>query len=169
MNATSHATAPVTQLPDLASLDEFFVAGPSGRFDNGSKATIPQLWPKLIGALPFEGQDASWETYGVVSSVNRCEASFDYMAAVGVTAGCALPEGFVRLRIPAARYLVFRITSDGTALHQQIKAALATISQELVPASGHRVRQSPEFERYDGQFRADRAGAVIDYFVPVED
>lgn len=167
--ATPAAPAvPVAQRPDLVHLDEFFVAGPSGRFDDDSKATIPRLWPRLMGALPFAGQVPSWTSYGVVSRVSASEGSFDYMAAVAVSPEGALPEGFTRLKIPAATYLVFRITLDGSALHPQIKSALATIWQALLPASGYRLRESPDFEAYDGRFAPDRPGAYIDYHVPVE-
>jgi len=61
----------VTRLPDLVALDAFTVAGPSARFDEVNKAEIPQLWSKLMGALPFEGQAPSWTTYGVVWNVDR--------------------------------------------------------------------------------------------------
>src|SRR5450830_576222 len=114
MNATGLIAKPVTQLPELARLDAFFVAGPSGRFDDSSKSNIPAIWPKLIAALPFEGQLASWNTYGVVSNTNCDEASFDYLAGVMVLPDCELPAGFSRIRIPPSDYLVFRITLDGT-------------------------------------------------------
>lgn len=168
MNAPGSIVTPVTQLPELARLDAFFVAGPSGRFDNDSKSNIPAIWPKLIAALPFEGQIASWDSYGVVSNTNCEDGSFDYLAGVMVLPDCELPAGFSRIWIPPSDYLVFRITLDGTAVHPQVKAALAKIWQELVPASGHRPGKSPDFERYDGEFAPDRPGVVIDYYVPVE-
>lgn len=168
MNSPGSITTPVTQLPGLARLDAFFVAGPSGRFDDTSKSNIPEIWPRLIAALPFEGQLASWNTYGVVSNTNCSEGSFDYMAGVMVLPDAELPPGFTRIRVPPSDYLVFRITLDGTEVHPQVKAALATIWGELVPASGRRIGKSPNFEIYDGEFAPDRPGVVIDFYVPVD-
>jgi AraC family transcriptional regulator len=161
------ATAPVVRLPDPVAMAAFAVAGPSRRFDEGSKADIPQLWSKLIGALPFEGQVPSWATYGVVWGVDRSEGSFDYMAGVGVNPDATVPEGFVIKTIPAASYAVFRITLNGGALHPQVKAAMAMIWGELIPAAGLKVADSPDFELYDGEFSPNRPGAVIDFHVPI--
>lgn len=168
MNAPSSTSTSVVQLPELVTLDAFRVAGPSRRFDQASKSEIPQLWSGLIAALPFEGQHQSWDTYGVVWSADRDEGSFHYMAGVGVEPHCALPKGFDEKLIPAATYAVFRITLNGGALHPQVKGAMATIWGELIPASGLKVADSPDFERYDGRFEPTQPGAVIDFHVPVE-
>jgi AraC family transcriptional regulator len=165
----------VTRLPDLVALDAFTVAGPSARFDEETKAQIPQLWSKLMGALPFKGQAPSWTTYGVVWNVDRAEGSFDYMAGVGVAEGAtdidddaALPLGFAAKRIAASSYAVFRIVLNGGAVHPQIKRAMALIWGELVPASGLTVADRPDFERYDSEFAPTKKGAVIDFYLPVE-
>lgn len=156
------------QLPDLVSIATFNVAGPSARFDEATKANIPQLWSKLIGALPFSGQKPSWATYGVVWAADRAEGSFDYMAGVEIEAGTDLPEGFIAKELKAATYLVFRITLKGGPLHPQIKNAMAKIWGELVPASGLKLADAPDFERHDGEFAPTRPGAVIDFHIPVE-
>jgi len=163
--ATSRAVA---RLPGLATRDAFTVAGPTRRFDPTTAATIPDLWSRLIRALPFvDGQVPGWSTYGVVWSADREEGSFDYLAGVGVRPDGTLPAGFVRKAIPAATYAVFRITLDGTALPPQVKGAMATIWGELIPASGLTVADGPDFELYDGRFAPDRPGTVIDVHVPV--
>jgi len=158
----------VVRLPEPVTLPAFHVAGPARRFDQGTKAQIPQLWPTLIGALPFAGQSASWATYGVVSDVDRDEGSFQYMAGVGVEPGHVPPPGFSTMEIPAATYAVFRITLDGSALHPQVKQAMATIWCELIPASGLKVVEGPDFELYDGRFDPRKPGSFIDFHVPVE-
>jgi AraC family transcriptional regulator len=91
-----------------------------------------------------------------------------YMAGVGVETDGGLPKGFTVKEIPAATYVVFRIALNGSALHPQVKSAMATIWGELIPASGLRVVDSPDFEMYDGHFAPDQPGAVIDFYVPVE-
>ncbi|MDZ5648109.1 AraC family transcriptional regulator [Nitrospirillum sp. BR 11828] len=167
MSLPDSADVDVTHLPDLVPLDAFTVAGPSRRFDGATKATIPQLWPALIGALPFAGQEPSWATYGVVWAADRSEGSFDYMAGVRITPDATPPAGFTTLRIPAATYAVFRITLNGGPLHPQVKTAMARIWGELIPASGLKVAESPDFELYDSEFAPTRPGAVIDFYVPV--
>ena len=168
MNAPTTPVAPVVQLPGLVTLPAFHVAGPQRRFDEASKSEIPQLWSTLIGALPFAGQAKSWATYGVVSSVAAGEGCFQYMAGVGVEPGCVPPPGFSTMEIPAATYAVFRITLNGSALHPQVKQAMAAIWGELIPASGLKVVPGPDFELYDGRFDPQKAGSVIDFHVPVQ-
>ena len=172
MNAPSSTSTAVTRLPDLIRLEAFSVAGPARRFDDATKSEIPQLWAALVGALPLKGQSPSWATYGVVWSADRETGGFQYMAGVGMGAGAGtaheLPKGFTVKEIPAATYVVFRIALNGSALHPQVKSAMATIWGELIPASGLRVADSPDFELYDGQFAPDQPGAVIDFHVPVE-
>lgn len=162
-----HATA-VARLPELVSLPAFHLAGPSRVFDETTKADIPQLWSALIGALPFAGQVPSWDTYGVVATVDRAEGTFRYLAGVGVPPDCTPPAGFSIMEIPAATYAVFRITLNGSALHPQVKQAMASIWGDLLPASGLRLADGPDFELYDGRFDPTQAGAFIDFHVPVE-
>ncbi len=168
MTLSTDRTDAVVQLPQLATLPAFLVAGPSRTFDEATKAEIPQLWSGLIGALPFAGQVKSWATYGVVSSVDQAEGCFQYMAGVGVEPGCVPPEGFAMLEVPAATYVVFRITLDGSALHPQVKRAMARIWGELIPSSGLALAGGPDFELYDGRFDPLKAGSVIDLHVPVK-
>lgn len=168
MTLTSAPNTAVVLLPELLSLPAFCVAGPARRFDEATKAEIPQLWSQLIGALPFAGQLASWDTYGLVSSVDRTEGCFQYLAGVGVEPGCTPPAGFTTLEVPAATYAVFRITLNGTALHPQVKQAMAAIWGELLPASGLKLAVGPDFERYDGRFDPMTPGSVIDFHVPVQ-
>nr|WP_295661008.1 AraC family transcriptional regulator [Polymorphobacter sp.] len=159
--------AAVTLLPERVAIPAFFVAGPSNRFVASTKAEIPHLWSRLIGALPFDGQVDSWATYGVVSAADRSDGSFDYIAGVEVVDGASVPDGFTVMPIPAARYAVFRIILNGGPVHPQVKAAMAAVWGELIPASGLTVADSPDFERYDGKFAPTKPGATIDFHVPV--
>lgn len=168
MNIPTRVPVQVTEQPARVHLDAFELAGHSRRFDQASKSQIPQLWSKLIGQLPFAGQVESWKTYGVMWSANRAEGSFNYMAAVEVRRGAPLPDGLESMHIPAATYAVFRITLNGGPLHPQVKAAMATIWGERIPAAGMKVADTPDFEVYEGDFAPDRPGAFIDFFVPVE-
>jgi AraC family transcriptional regulator len=100
--------------------------------------------------------------------VDKAQGCFQYMAGVGVEAACTPPPGFSTIEIPAATYAVFRITLDGTALHPQIKQAMAAIWGELIPASRLTVIEGPDFELYDGRFDPQKPGSFIDFHVPVK-
>lgn len=167
MAIPSAASPEVRQLPNIVQRERFTVAGFARRFDEASKSDIPQLWSRLIGRLPFAGQVQSWNSYGVVSCVDRDDGSFRYLAGVAVQPQAALPEGMERMTIPAARYAVFRIVLTGGGIHLQVKAAMATIWGELIPAAGLTVADGPDFELYDARQSLDRPGAVIDFHVPV--
>lgn len=168
MGVPHPVSTPVVQLPDLVVKEAFTVAGRSRRFDEATKANISQLWSQLIGALPFEGQSPSWATYGVVWGADQAEGGFNYMAGVEITPDKTPLDGFVTKDIPSATYAIFRITLDGGALHPQVKAAMATIWGDLIPATGLKVAASPDFELYDSEFSPNRPGAVIDFYVPIE-
>ena len=161
-------TQPVVRLPELVTMPAFRVAGPSRRFDDATKAEIPLLWPTLIAALPFAGQVESWATFGVVSHVDKVGGRFEYMAGVSIVLDGVPPPGFSTIDIPAATYLVFRITLDGSAPHPQVKQAMAFIWSELVPRSGLTLAGGPDFELYDGRFDPLKAGSFIDFHIPVE-
>ena len=167
MTPSTPGTAAVVRLPDLVTMPAFVVAGPARRFDQETKSDIPQLWPRLIGALPFKGQLPGWTTYGVVWNSDREEGTFEYMAGVAVQPDTVPPEGFETKPIPAATYVVFQITLDGGPLHPQVKAAMARIWDELFPGTGLILAETPDFELYDGEFEPTTPGAVIDFHVPV--
>lgn len=164
---TGDGAAAVALLPGLVALPAFTVGGPTGRFDDASKAGIPQLWAQLASALPLPGQAPDWSSYGVVWNLDREAGAFDYLAGVALRCTGSLPQGFAVLPIPAARYAVFRITLAGGAPHPQIKAAMALIWGELLPGSGLRLAEGPDFERQDGRVDPRQPGAVIDFHIPV--
>jgi AraC family transcriptional regulator len=168
MTEPDPVSADVIQLPELKRREALSVAGVSHRYDAATKASIPDLWPKLIARMPFEGQAPSWDTYGVVWSADRTTGVFTYLAGAGLAPGAATPQGLERIELPAGAYAVFRITLTGGALHPQIKASMATIWGELIPTSGLTLTGGPDFELYDGRFSPTRPGAVIDFYVPVE-
>lgn len=168
MNLPPLPQARVDVRPEVR-LDAFELAGFSRPFDADNKAEIPQLWARLIGSLPLAAQLPSADSYGVIIDVDRSSGSFRYMAAVAVQPGAPLPPGFERLRLAAARYAVFRIHLNGGPLHPQIKAAMAKIWGELIPAAGLPLAGLPDFERYDGRFAPEQPGANIDYHVPLAD
>lgn len=157
----------VELLPERVRRAAFSVAGLSHRFDQGTKLAIPGLWARLEELMPFPGQIGR-ETYGVVSSVNRADGSFLYMAAGRLDPAAATPAGLTRQDVPAGTYAVFRLTMAGGPVHPQVNAAMRIIWSELIPTAGLEPQDAPDYELYAGDLPPDQPGAVIDYHVPLQ-
>lgn len=167
MALSSSAAVAVTLLPQPVFCEAFRVAGLARRFDAASKAEIPQLWSRLVASLPLPGQTEERRSYGVVSSVDREEGSFVYLAGFRVAPGAPLPDGFEAVDIAAGPHAVFRIVLDGGPVHLQIKAAMARIWGELIPRSGLILAEGPDFESYDNRVPLTEPGAAVDLYVPI--
>jgi len=160
------ASVRIEQLPELIHHDSFSVTGIFHHYNDETKLAIPGLRRRLIKILTSAGR-AVGETYGVISSEGRGDGSFRYMAAVPSNSDTLhLPE-LERAEIPACTYLVFRITLAAGPAHPQIRTALQTIWDTLIPASGLSVKEAPDFEHYGPDFVPGQAGSVINYHVAV--
>lgn len=168
MTATAEINTVIERLPELTTRDRFIVAGPARRFDETNKDGIPQLWSRLMGAMPIKGQVKSWTTYGVASGIDHDERTLSYMAGVEVDNNAALPEGFERLAIEPATYAVFRITFDGGPVHLQIAGGIRQVWGHLMPESGLTPTGKPDFECYNDRRPLTEPGATMDYYVPVQ-
>lgn len=142
----------------------FTVTGVSTKVDETSMDLIPALWPQLYKKLPKDAR--GWPSYGVMWSDGQGKTN--YIAGVEVPPGAKVPAGFETKTMAAQNYLIFRLTTDGTALHPQMQAAAQEIWGELVPKTGATVAKSPELEVYAEDFNPEKAGSVVDFWVPVE-
>ncbi|CAM5777376.1 Right origin-binding protein [Labrys miyagiensis] len=168
MTATAETSIDIQRLPELVTRDRFIVAGPARRFDETNKDEIPQLWSRLMGAMPIKGQAKSWTTYGVVSGIDRDERTLSYMAGVEVGETAAPPEGFEQLVIEPATYAVFRLTFNGGPVHLQIAEGIRQVWGHLMPESGLTPTGKPDFECYNDRRPLSEPGAMMDYYVPVQ-
>jgi AraC family transcriptional regulator len=168
MTATLPTATAIRRLPDLVTRDRFILAGPARRFDETDKDEIPQLWSRLMGALPIRGQIGGWTTYGLVSGIDRDERTLRYMAGVEVSEDAVLPDGFEAQVIEPATYVVFRLTFDGGPVHLQIADGIRQVWGHLMPESGLKPTGAPDFECYNDHRPPSEPGATMDYFVPVE-
>jgi AraC family transcriptional regulator len=166
MSAIAQVKLNLVQREALVKRGGFVVAGPLSRFDVDNRDSIPALWPKLIGALPLQGQRAR-NTYGVCWGADQSDGSFQYMAGVEVESDGDLPSGFERKKIPSQTYLVFHQILDGSELHPQMQAAVRAIWPELLPKSGYKLASAPDLEVYPENFSPMQKGMTVDYYVPV--
>jgi AraC family transcriptional regulator len=167
-----HETAPVpialTQSARPAAKGPLRVAGLAAVFNDETKGGIPKLWDRLVPMLPLDGQDG-YETFGVCSAAPAGSepGSMRYLAGVSIGAGAPAPAGAEVIELDAQAYVIFRQVMDGGPVHPQMQAAVKAIWGERLPKSGCKLAQAPDIEFYSGDFAPDRAGAWVEWWVPV--
>ena len=138
------------------------VAGIGQRFTIASIAGIPQVWDRFgphIGHMPDEVAGVTW---GVCAN-NDDDGSFDYIAGVEVRSLDGVAAEFSRIRVPSQRYAIFR-HEDHIAT---IRATMAAIWQDWLPAAGLTPADAPCLERYDQRFDGRTGLGGMEIWVPV--
>jgi len=122
--------------------------------------TIPDQWHDLRdSALP--GLKEATITYGATAQMDMPNKRLEYLAGYEVTDFEGIPaEG--RMIVPAAHYAVFAI-----ATVSEIRDFWQTFFQTWLPASGKKVGNSPDFERYDERFDPVIRGP-LQIWIPIE-
>ena len=165
---TNTAAKPeVTRLEGVTKKNAFVVAGISARIGKDNMLEIPALWPRLMRHVPLPGQLGK-VGYGLCYGSNMEQGSFNYMAAVEVEADSEPPAGLVLMQVPAQTYLVFRITLGTGEIHPQMQAAMKYIFSEGLPKSGRKPTGGIDLEVYGERFEPNKAGSILDFYVPVE-
>ena len=161
IDMTMPAALPLQQ-PRLINAPLMLVAGIGQRFTVASIAGIPQVWDRFgphIGDMPHEVAGIAW---GVCAN-NDDDGSFDYIAGVEVRSFDGVAAEFSRIRIPAHRYAIFR-HDDHIAT---IRATMAAIWQDWLPAAGLTPADAPCLERYDQRFDGCTGTGGMEIWVPV--
>ncbi|RWB54830.1 AraC family transcriptional regulator [Mesorhizobium sp.] len=149
--------------PRFETSRPFLIAGLGERYSCETSAGIPMQWQRFgpyIGNIPGEIGDVA---YGVC--VNGDDAgNFDYVAGVEVSDFSDLPKEFYRVRVPAQKYAVFAHREHISTIRRTVN----TIWNKWLPASGHEIADSPEFERYGPEFDPDTGNGGLEIWVPVK-
>jgi AraC family transcriptional regulator len=144
------------------------VAGLRGLFNLQNNAGIPRLWERLLRRLPLPGQSGQ-QTYGVCAAApTRAQPGLFYTAGVALAPDARKPAGMIVTELEPQTYLVFRQTMTGGPVHPQMRAATRRIWGELLPNASCPLAGAPDIEFYPEDFRPDRAGAWLEWWVPVE-
>jgi len=167
MNQTLAEKPNVTLLDGVTRKDAFVVAGISIRISKESVGEIPALWPKLMKHVPFDGQKGQ-VCYGLCYGSNMTDGSFNYMAAAEIAPDKRPPAELTLMQVPAQTYAVFRIILATGEIHPQMQAAMRTIFSEALPNSGRKPSGGIDLEVYGERFNPDKAGSVLDFYIPVE-
>jgi len=148
--------------PRMADGEALLIAGLGARYTFDTNEGIPTQWQRFgphIGHVP--GQ-AGPQTYGVACNFDDA-GSFEYVAGVRVTDFGELPAGFAAVRIPAHRYAVF----DHPGHVSMLRRTHHTIWSHWLPASGLRMADSPNFERYGADFDPISGTGPVEVWMPV--
>jgi AraC family transcriptional regulator len=144
------------------------VAGLRGLFNLENNAGIPRLWERLQRRLPLPGQGGR-ETYGVCAAApTRAQPGLFYTAGVALAPDARKPAGLQVTELEPHTYLVFHQTMTGGPVHPQMRAAVRKIWGELLPNCRRTLASAPDIEFYPEDFRPDREGAWVEWWVPVE-
>jgi AraC family transcriptional regulator len=167
MNRTPSPKPNVTLLDGVTRKDAFVVAGLSERIGKDDMPAIPAIWPKLRELMPFDGQKGP-VCYGLCYGSDMEEGSFNYMAAAEIEPGRRPPAELTLMQVPAQTYAVFRITLGAGEIHPQMRAAMKYIFTEALPNSGRKPTGGIDLEVYGARFNPEKAGSVLDFYIPVE-
>ena len=128
----------------------------------GSGAGIPLQWRDFekLGTLP--GQVGA-TAYGALCGGDPKTQTMEYMCAVEVSSFEAVPKDLGRMRVPAARYAVFR--HDGHV--STVRATWDKIFSEWLPSSGLRSNNTPDFEVYGERFDPKTGNGGLEIWVAV--
>ncbi len=161
MDSTALDTLPP---PRFVTGKAFLVAGLGERFDHENGAGIPGLWQRYHLSVDRIPNRVGQVAYGVCCNGDD-SGNFDYIAGVEVADFSDLPREFARVRIPAQRYAVFTHTEHISTIRRSVN----TIWNHWLPASGLKVADAPNFERYDEKFDHTTGNGGFEIWVPIRE
>jgi predicted transcriptional regulator YdeE len=141
---------------------DLVVAGLNNTYDHDSRKNIPAQWARFaphIGKVPGQIGKTS---YGVCWNYKgNCE--FDYLCGVEVAESAKLPSDFVRVAIPARRYVV--VTHEGHI--STFPETMDKIWAQWIPDSGLKTAKAPCFERYTDKFDPKTGMGAVEIWIPL--
>ena len=140
------------------------VAGLGERYNHENGAGIPNQWQRFHQAVANIPHRKGKAAYGVCCNGDDA-GNFDYIAGVEVSDFSDLPREFSRVRIPEQRYAVFAHKDHISTIRRSVN----TIWNHWLPASGLKVADAPNFERYDENFDPLTGDGGLEIWVPVKD
>jgi len=153
------------QPPRFETGKALLVAGIGERCTHENEgAGIPSLWQRFhqsVANIPGRNGKVA---YGVCCNGDDA-GNFDYIAGVEVSDFSDLPREFSKVRIAEQRYAVFSHRDHISTIRRTIN----TIWNHWLPASGLKVADAPNFERYDENFDPLTGNGGLEIWVPVRE
>jgi AraC family transcriptional regulator len=138
------------------------IAGMGVRYSNETIAGIPMQWQRFaphIDAIPGR---VDGKAYGVCCDFDE-SGHFDYVCGVAVSSLSGIARELRGVRVPAHDYLVFRHHGHVSGIHATWQAIMGT----WLPASGFRLADTPNFERYAEDFDGATGIGGVEIWIPV--
>ena len=152
------------QAPRFQTGKPLLVAGIGERYTCETSAAIPGQWHRFHQSVAnFPGRIGP-VAYGVCCNADDA-GNFDYIAGVEVADFSDLPREFSRVRIPEAKYAVFTHSDHISTIRRTVN----TIWNHWLPASGLKMADAPNFERYDENFDPATGNGGFEIWVPIKD
>ncbi|MEQ8936230.1 MAG: GyrI-like domain-containing protein [Amphiplicatus sp.] len=145
---------------------KLLLAGFQESYTPSARGGIPAQWRRFafhIGAVP--GQIGS-VTYGAILLERGERNVFTYMSAVEVAERAVIPRPFVKLRIDAPRFAVFRHNDNVITIHETVRAAYSAYPRLF---EGKRPSNVDFLERYDERFDLETGDGGVDIMIPLID
>jgi AraC family transcriptional regulator len=152
------------QLPRFETSKPLLIAGLSERYNFENGAGIPNQWQRFQQSVENIPGRIGSVSYGVCCNGDDA-GNFDYIAGVEVSDFSDLPREFSSVRISEQRYAVF---THGEHI-STVRRTINTIWNHWLPASGMKVADAPNFERYDDKFDPLTGNGGLEIWVPVRD
>jgi AraC family transcriptional regulator len=152
------------QEPRFETTRPLLIAGLGERYNHENGAGIPLQWQRFNQSVHDVPGRIGQVAYGVCCNGDDA-GNFDYIAGVEVSDFSDLPRQFVSVRIPEARYAVFAHGEHISTIRRTINA----IWNQWLPASGLKVADAPNFERYDEKFDPLTGNGGLEIWVPVRE
>ena len=152
------------QAPRFETSKPLLVAGIGERYNHESVAGIPNQWQRFHQTVENIPGRIGKVAYGVCCNGDDA-GNFDYIAGVEVSDFSDLPREFYSVRIPEHRYAVFTHRDHISTIRRTVN----TIWNHWLPASGLKVADAPNFERYDENFDSQTGNGGLEIWIPVKD
>jgi AraC family transcriptional regulator len=140
------------------------IAGLGERYSWETGAAIPGQWQRFGQSVDDIPGRIGAVAYGVCCNGDDA-GNYDYIAGVEVSDFSDLPREFSKVRIPAQKYAVFSHADHISTVRRTIN----TIWNHWLPASGLKVADAPNFERYGEKFDPLTGNGGLEIWVPVKE
>src|SRR5689334_8907774 len=149
--------------PRFATGKPLLVAGIGERYSCENGAGIPGQWQRFHQQVENIPARIGKVVYGVCCNGDDA-GNFDYIAGVEVSDFSDLRREFSRVRIPEQRYAVFAHKDHISTIRRSVN----TIWNHWLPASGYKIADAPNFERYDEKFDPSTGNGGFEIWVPIK-
>ncbi|THD73709.1 MAG: AraC family transcriptional regulator [Bradyrhizobium sp.] len=150
--------------PRFETSKPLLIAGLGERYTWETSAVIPGQWQRFNQSVQNIPGRIGQVAYGVCCNGDDA-GNYDYIAGVEVSDFSDLRREFSTVRIPEAKYAVFTHAKHISTIRRTIN----TIWNHWLPASGLKVADAPNFERYDANFDPLTGNGGLEIWVPVKD